>query len=128
MLRKLGFMTRCVLQDCIIAAVFHHRSAVIRNTTFPYNGLAARRALYEFAANDLPSSFRKCWRLRNPHHGTVFRRGRDTEALACHAAPEACCRSAELSLPCQKAHSGPPRFIAASFVVTLALSSRQGLN
>lgn len=58
MLRKLGFMTRCVLQDCIIAAVFHHRSAVIRNTTFPYNGLAARRALYEFAANDLPSSFK----------------------------------------------------------------------
>lgn len=58
MLRKLGFMTRCVLQDCIIAAVFHHRLAVIRNTTFPYNGLAARRALYEFAANDLPSSFK----------------------------------------------------------------------
>lgn len=58
MLRKLGFMTRCVLQDCIIAAVFHHRSAVIRNTNFPYNGLAARRALYEFAANDLPSSFK----------------------------------------------------------------------
>lgn len=122
--RKLGPMTSCVLQDCIIVAVFHHRSAVIRNTTSPYNGLAARRALYEFAANDLPSSFRKMlasaksspWNsasvaveILKPWLVTLRqKRADDLRNCLFHA----------------KRRIRPPRFIATSFVVTLALSSR----
>lgn len=62
-----------------------------RNPTSPENGLAARRALYEFAANDLPSSFRKMLasakasQWNSPSVAVEI-----LKPLACHAAPEAC--------------------------------------
>ena len=114
--------------DSLRIARLHHRGrfppSVSRNTTSPYNGLAARRALYEFAANDLPSSFRKMlasaksspWNsasvaveILKPWLVTLRqKRADDLRNCLFHA----------------KRRIRPPRFIATSFVVTLALSSR----
>jgi len=72
MLRKLGFMTRCELQDCIIVTVFHHRSAAIGTRLLPKTALLPVARYMNSPEMTCLRLSEKCWRLRKPHNGTVL--------------------------------------------------------